>query len=50
MWQVTGTSKVTILTPQKQAEKVILTQRDVDAKELKRSTTNSHFAVKGTAR
>ena len=31
---VTGTSKVTILTPQKRADKVILTQRDADAKDL----------------
>ena len=31
---VTGTSKVTILTPQKRADKAILTQRDADAKDL----------------
>ena len=32
--KVTGTSKVTVLTPQKRGEKVILTQRDGDAKDL----------------
>jgi hypothetical protein len=32
--KVTGTSKVTVLTPQKRGDKVILTQREVDAKDL----------------
>ncbi|HEV3439172.1 MAG TPA: hypothetical protein VG122_17530 [Gemmata sp.] len=32
--KVTGTSKVSILTPQKRAEKVILTQRDAETKDL----------------
>jgi hypothetical protein len=32
--KVTGTSKVSIPTPQKRADKVILTQRDADAKDL----------------
>jgi hypothetical protein len=32
--KVTGTSKVTILTPQKRGDKVILTQRDAEAKDL----------------
>jgi len=50
VWQVTGTNKVAILTPQKLADKVALRQLDADAKELKRSTTNSYFAVEGTAR
>lgn len=31
---VTGTTKVTILTPQKRVDKVILTQRDADVKDL----------------
>jgi hypothetical protein len=32
--KVTGTSKVTVLTPQKRAGGVVLTQRDVEAKDL----------------
>ena len=32
--KVTGTSKVTVLTPQKRGEKVVLTQREADAKDL----------------
>ena len=32
--KVTGTSKVTILTPQKRADKVILTQRDAETKDM----------------
>jgi hypothetical protein len=32
--KVTGTSKVSVLTPQKRADKVVLTQRDVEAKDL----------------
>jgi hypothetical protein len=32
--KVTGTSKVAILTPQKRADKIVLTQRDADAKDL----------------
>ncbi len=32
--KVTGTSKVTILTPQKRTEKTVLTQRDAEAKDL----------------
>ena len=32
--KVTGTSKVTVLTPQKRGEKVVLTQRETDAKDL----------------
>jgi hypothetical protein len=32
--KVTGTSKVDILTPQKRGDKVILTQRDSEAKDL----------------
>ena len=32
--KVTGTSKVSILTPQKRADKVVLTQRDAEAKDL----------------
>lgn len=32
--KVTGTSKVTILTPQKRADKVIMTQREAEAKDL----------------
>jgi hypothetical protein len=40
--KVTGTSKVTILTPQKRGDKIVLTQRDVDAKDL---TTGQAIAV-----
>lgn len=32
--KVTGTSKVSILTPQKRGDKIILTQRDAEAKDL----------------
>lgn len=32
--KVTGTTKVSILTPQKRGEKVVLTQRDADTKDL----------------
>jgi hypothetical protein len=32
--KVTGTSKVTVLTPRKTGDKVVLTQREVDAKDL----------------
>jgi hypothetical protein len=32
--KVTGTSKVSILTPQKRADKIVLTQRDVESKDL----------------
>jgi hypothetical protein len=32
--KVTGTSKVTILTPQKRGDKVVLTQRDTETKDL----------------
>ena len=32
--KVTGTSKLTVLTPQKRASGVVLTQRDVEAKDL----------------
>ena len=32
--KVTGTSKVTILTPQKRGDKVVLTQREAEAKDL----------------
>jgi hypothetical protein len=32
--KVTGTSKVTVLTPQKRAGGVVLTQREIDAKDL----------------
>jgi hypothetical protein len=32
--KVTGTSKLSILTPQKRGDKVVLTQRDTDAKDL----------------
>ncbi len=32
--KLTGTSKVTVLTPQKRADKVVLTQREVEAKDL----------------
>jgi hypothetical protein len=32
--KVTGTSKVAVLAPQKRGDKVILTQREVDAKDL----------------
>ena len=33
-FRITGTSKVSILTPQKRADKVVLTQRDVEVKDL----------------
>lgn len=32
--KVTGTSKVAVLTPQKRADKVVLTQRETDANDL----------------
>jgi hypothetical protein len=32
--KVTGTSKVAVLTPQKRGDKVVLTQREVEAKDL----------------
>ena len=32
--KVTGTSKVTVLAPQKRGENVVFTQRDADAKDL----------------
>ena len=32
--KVTGTSKVTVLAPQKRGEKLVLTQRDAEAKDL----------------
>jgi hypothetical protein len=32
--KLTGTSKVTVLTPQNRGGKVVLTQRDADAKDL----------------
>lgn len=32
--KVTGTSKVSVLTPQKRADKMVLTQRDAQAKDL----------------
>ena len=32
--KVTGTSKVAVLAPQKRGDKVVLTQREVDAKDL----------------
>ncbi len=32
--KVTGTSKVTVLAPQKRGDKVVITQRDADAKDL----------------
>jgi len=32
--KVTGTSKVTILAPQKRADKVVMTQRDIEVKDL----------------
>lgn len=32
--KVTGTSKVAILSPQKRGDKVVLTQRDAEAKDL----------------
>jgi hypothetical protein len=31
---VMGTSKVTVLTPQKRTDKIVLTQREADAKDL----------------
>src|SRR5437763_1635636 len=33
-FKVTGTSKVTVLVPQKRADKVVLTQREAEAKDL----------------
>jgi hypothetical protein len=32
--KLTGTSKVTVLSPQKRGDKLVLTQRDADPKEL----------------
>jgi hypothetical protein len=32
--KVTGTSKLTVLSPQKRGDKLVLTQRDADPKEL----------------
>jgi hypothetical protein len=32
--KVTGTSKVAVLTPQKRGDKVVLTQREIEAKDL----------------
>ncbi len=32
--KITGTSKLAILTPQKRADKIVLTQREVEAKDL----------------
>jgi hypothetical protein len=32
--KITGTSKVSILTPQKRADRIILTQRDAETKDL----------------
>ena len=32
--RITGTSKITVLTPQNRTGKVVLTQRDADAKDL----------------
>jgi hypothetical protein len=32
--KVTGTSKVAVLAPQKRGEKVVLTQREIEAKDL----------------
>ena len=32
--KVTGTSKVAVLAPQKRGEKVVLTQKEIEAKEL----------------
>jgi hypothetical protein len=40
--KVTGTSKVTVLTPQKRGDKTVLTQRDAEAKDL---ATGQHVAV-----
>jgi hypothetical protein len=40
--KVTGTSKVTVLTPQKRDNKVVLTQREIDAKDL---VSGQHIAV-----
>jgi hypothetical protein len=37
--KVTGTSKISVLTPQKRGDKVILTQRDADAKDLVKGQT-----------
>lgn len=34
MLKMTGTSKVAVLAPQKRGEKVVLTQKEVEAKEL----------------
>lgn len=40
--KLTGTSKVTVLAPQKRGDKTVLTQRDADAKDL---AAGQHVAV-----
>jgi hypothetical protein len=46
--QVTGTSKVTTLLPQSRAGKLVMTQKDTDAKDLQPKQTIAVIYTEGT--